>query len=178
MTELPRVTEILKSAGLINGDWFTDESRDRGTFIHQATVIDEQGDLDESFEPTRQYMGYIMAWRKFLAEHKCRWTHIEQRMEHPAFRYSGIPDREGTVDDKPTIVDIKSGSAAKWHKLQGAAYCAFFPKPHLYQRLVVRLQDDGTYHLEWFGPHTYQADLGVFLSALTLHNFKRIEGIS
>jgi len=177
MRQLPRVTDILKSAGLINGNFFTDQARDRGKFIHAVTVIDEQGDLDEDFEPTREYMGYIRAWRKFLAEHKCTWTHVEQRMEHLAFGYCGTPDRIGTVDNKPTVADIKSGSAAIWHKLQLAAYVAMFPNSIRYHRLVVRLQDDGAYHIDWFGPHTYQADLNVFLSALTLHNFKTIEGI-
>ena len=166
----PRVTDILKI--IIDTSFFTPESRDRGSFIHAATVIDEQGDLDESFEATALYMPYIRAWRKFLAEHECRWTHVEQRLVHEQFGYTGQPDRIGTVDGKPSVVDIKTGAAAKWHRLQGAAYLAMVPNPQRYQRLVVRLQEDGKAPIDPFLPHTYIADLGVFLACLTIHNYK------
>jgi hypothetical protein len=176
MIELPRVTDILKSSGLINGDFFTEESRDRGTYIHRATVIDEQGDLDEDFEPTRRYMGHILGWRKFLAEHKCSWSHVEERMEHATFRYCGTPDRAGRVDGVDSVVDIKSGAALPFHKYQLAAYQAFF-KPGKYLRLVVRLQEDGTYRVDPYGPETYFQHINVFVAALTIHNTKKMEGI-
>jgi hypothetical protein len=173
--EMPRVTDVLKGAGLIDVTWISDEARDRGSYIHAATVIDEQGDLDEDYEPTRRYSGYIGAWRKFLSEHACRWDMVEQRLENNVYRFTGQPDRVGKVDGHAAVVDIKSGCKAAWHPLQLSAYQSMLPGGN-YRRIVVRLQVDGYYQMDVFDLQSYPADLNVFLSALAIHNWRKANG--
>jgi hypothetical protein len=81
------------------------------------------------------------------------------------------------VDGKPSVVDLKSGAARVWHRLQTAAYAAMLERPFTRYRLIVRVKEDGEYKMDWFAPDTYAADLSVFLAALTIHNFKLMNGI-
>jgi hypothetical protein len=99
------------------------------------------------------------------------------RHEHPVLGYAGTPDRIGTVDGHLSVVDIKTGSKQQWHSIQLAAYAHFDLQRYLrYRRVVVRLDREGTYALDLYGPVAV-ADLSVFLSALTLYRyFRRING--
>lgn len=170
MTDLPRVTEVLASVGIIDTSFYDDSGKDRGQAVHLVTHYDDIGDLDEeSLDPV--LVPYLAGWRKFRAEHECEWRAIETKHVHPAFQYSGIPDREGTVDGRDSILDIKSGAKEWWHRYQLAAYSAFGDNFHL-NRIVVRLNARGGYVLDPYGPTT-PADLNVFLAALTIHNVKR-----
>jgi hypothetical protein len=44
---LPSVTTILKSVGLIDASFYTIEGRERGSAVHLACEYFDQGDLDE-----------------------------------------------------------------------------------------------------------------------------------
>ena len=176
MNNLPRVTEILKGCGLIPTFGFTDEARDRGTAVHMACQYYDLGDLDESsLDPV--LVPYLAGWKKFLADHKCEWTAIEQRMEHQTLGYRGTPDRVGYVNGTLLVVDVKSGASAKWHRWQLAAYAGMQSDPYRYLRMVVRLQDDGNYKKDMFPASNYPADFNVFCSALNIANVKILEGI-
>jgi hypothetical protein len=170
--DLPRVTEVLASVGIIDKGWYErfPEARDRGTAVHMACHYNDVGDLDESsLDPS--LIPYLQAWRKFRMDHICLWDHIEERRTHTTYGYTGTPDRVGTVDDHLTIVDIKTGAKADWHPIQLAAYAAMLFDPYRYLRMVVRLSEDGTYALDSYRPNP--ADLNVFLSALAIHKYLR-----
>ena len=170
MTELPRVTDILASVGIIVTSFYDLTGCERGEAVHLLTQYNDLNDLDEeSVDPS--LAPYLAGWRKFLAEHECKWREIEIRRDHPVFRYTGKPDRIGTVDGRDAVVDIKSGAKEWWHRYQLSAYSAFGDNFH-YNRIVVRLDVRGGYALDPYGP-TPPADLNVFLAALTLHNVKR-----
>jgi len=170
--DLPRVTEILKSVGLINTDWFTDEARTRGEYVHLACAYLDEGTLDvASLDP--QIEGYVRAydaWRRASGIGKIQW--IETTLTDPQGRYRGTPDRV-LITRPRNLVDIKSGQPMAFHKWQLSAYVSMLPDPYSYERMGVYLKNDGTYSVKVFPKADYQKDLAVFLSALNVFYAKR-----
>ena len=70
------VTSILQAAGLYDDSFFTEESRNRGKYVHKACLYYLQGDLDES-TILDEYRGYIEAFKRFMQEADCK-PHIDR----------------------------------------------------------------------------------------------------
>ena len=164
---LKSVTQTLTLAGIIQpytGDpWYGD----RGTAVHHATWLDDQGILDEaSVDP--QIAGFVEAWRKYRRESGFTPVGGETPLHHPLHRYSGTPDRW----DASLLADIKTGKEAPWHILQRAAY------RELLKQAGVKIRRDCCVYLSADGRYTTSKasstsqDLSVFLSALTLNRWK------
>ena len=163
----PGVSEILLSAGITKpytGDPFYG---DRGTAVHAATWLDDQGVLDESTVDPR-IVGYIEAWRKYRRESGFTPIGGETPLCHPLSRYAGTPDRW----DASLLVDIKTGQEAPWHILQRAAY------RELLKRSGVKIRRDCCVYLSADGRYTTSADsstdreLGIFLSAVNVNRWR------
>ena len=159
----PRVTDILKSAGLIDTTWFTDEARARGTAVHLACQYLDEGCLDEA-TVAEEIRPYLAAYQRFRAEVITgEWTAIEQPVYHETLRYRGTPDRVfGSW-----LYDIKTGGPLAWHGPQLAAYAACLPE--ITRRIGLYLSVDGGYNLVEYKDRD---DWKVFQAALTVHNFK------
>lgn len=161
---LPRVTEIIDSAGLVDKAWFTDEHRLRGQAVHTAVLYDIQNDLDKS-SIHESIAGYLRGW--FLFKSETNFKPIvdlcEKRHWHPLYKYTGMVDLFGPLNYYPAIIDIKTGNAPT-ACYQTAAY-AEFPayKGYMPKRYDLRLFPDGTYTLKW---HRKQDDFLTFLSFL------------
>lgn len=145
---VPRVSEILVGGGIVDPTFFTEESRIRGTAVHQAVFLDIFGDLHFAslHDVVKPYIG---AWLKFKREVMFRpiLPLCEKRQYHPIYDYVGRPDILCWVNGRPAIIDIKSGGAGA-AKYQLAAYREF-PAVVSYvpDRFSLQLMRDGRYSL-------------------------------
>lgn len=165
--ELPSVTTVLKSAGLIDTSHYTaGDAALRGTYVHEAvamTNLDEDA-LDSCLR------GYVKAWRVFMEENVVAITFKEERVCHPTYSYAGTYDCLGTLDGEWWLLDVKTGVHERWHGLQTAAYmdCIPYTGKHL-RRGAVHLKPDGTYKMV---VHADPDDLTVFRAALNIYHWK------
>jgi len=171
----PSVTQVLREAGLIDDTWFTEEGAERGKEVALITELYDKGELDEALlTKTRpQYMGYLEAWKKFLRERVFVVVTIEERLYEHAYCYAGTSDRRVSLIDGTgrTLVEIKTGAKAWWHRYQTAAYMAV---RGALNRMAVYLKPDGKYTCD---PHDdYPHDIDVFRAALCIANEKRAYG--
>lgn len=171
---VPSVTQILTEAGLIDGQFYTEESQLRGRTVHIITALDDQGMLNESLVPT-EYQGYLNAWRLFKADTKCEILSIEERVCNLTLRYAGTTDRRIRWSGPEHIVDLKTGAAEWWHKFQTAGYW-MCDDIQAASRLTIYLKPDGKWTSQVNERHAYDTD--VFRGALIVANAKRNEGIT
>lgn len=91
---LPSVTGILKAEGFIDDRFFDDYSRDRGTYVHLATHMDDMGDLDDdTVDPV--IVPYLKAWRRFKKESGFVVDQSEISLACKVYHYAGTIDRIG-----------------------------------------------------------------------------------
>jgi hypothetical protein len=166
----PSVTQVLKIAGLIDTTWFTDEARERGSYVAQATHMLDEGTLDESsLDPA--LVPYVEAWKKFLADSKAEVIASEYAVVNTTYGYAGTLDRWLILNRHDTIIDIKGGQPLPWHPIQTAAYAGCL-KTH-FQRGSVYLRDNGTYRLKM---HNDENDRAVWMAALVIAKWKQSKG--
>lgn len=169
--ELPSVTTVLKDAGRIDATWFTEDSRQRGSYVHQAAHYLDQDDLaEESVDP--RYAGYVQAYRRFLTWARPVWTFVEHRVCDETYGYAGTLDRAGCLqhDGRHYIVDIKSCVRPASVGIQTAAYRRCLPDPHTWRRAALVLKDDGNFVFEEL---TDRRDEARFLADLERWYWKR-----
>lgn len=168
---VPSVTQILRP--LNNFDFVSAEvlaaACDFGTAVHLACELADTNELDEAaLDPA--LAPYLVAWKKFSADHQVEWELIEEPLFHQGHRYAGTPDRYGKVMGKACVVDIKT-SAALYPSVgaQLAAYKnAIDGAPPITGRMAVQLKADGNYVAKTY---TDRNDWPVFLSLLTLRDW-------
>jgi hypothetical protein len=182
------VTQILKMAGLIKTGFFSDEAALRGTYVHLAAQLLDDGKLDEStIDPA--IAPYLDAYRQFLTLCKPKWTYIETRLADPDVGFAGAVDRVGTLlvgkKRKTCVVDLKSGSTAPFHAIQTAGYSALVVRDRLKHgaaishavkigRVAVYLTKKGTFTMK---EYTDERDKVIFQAALNLVLFREVHGL-
>jgi len=174
---IPSVTQILNEGGLVNLDWIDADlladKADLGQKVHSTTELYDTQDLDfNKLHPTLK--NYLDGWIKFRKDYDFIPAEIEMQLFHPVYRYAGRIDRVGFAKEDLTIVDIKSGTKQKVHALQTAGYKCMYDvgkkkTEQIKRRLCVYLNQDG-YKVE---EYKNTQDINVFLSALTITNYKR-----
>lgn len=166
--EVPSVTTILKAAGLYNEDYFTEESRTRGTYTHKACLYYLQDDLVEESIPD-EYRGYVEAFKRFWAE--CDIEIVVGECERPLFnyilRYGGTPDIPCKINTNDSLIDIKTGAETSTTGVQLAGYMQLLNYP--VRRYGLYLKATGKYMLI---PYTDRNDIKIFNSALSLYHWR------
>lgn len=167
----PGITEIIKSAGLVDDRWYTDYSAERGSAAHKACHFFDENDLDESsVDPA--ILPYLEAWKKFRAESGFSPEIIEEPLYSEAFQFAGTPDRAGILNGDIVIPEIKTGLISVVTGIQLAAQQILLEEVkgiRVKKRFAVQLTSRGTYKLTQFpDPH----DRAIFLHCLSVHNFK------
>jgi hypothetical protein len=167
---VPAVSTIVQHAhraagGSSGGPWFTDEHRERGKAVHAATLALDQSSLEYDdllkwLKPAWQ--PFFFAYFEFRKHCRCQWALMEQARVHRALKFAGTPDRVGTLNDWPAILELKTGSPAPWHGVQTAGQDILMGSRGR-RRYVVYLTSDGRYKLR---EHTDSGDYLKFLSAL------------
>lgn len=173
-----RVTRALTSAGLIDTRHYAPGSADRGTLIHEATVLWDRGTLASTDPRIEGYLDAYIAWR---LQFHAQYVMSEGRLHDLVLKFNGQPDRVA-IDEaarRVKIVDFKSGGREPWHGIQLAAYERLV-RLHAQQnkmrwadwpmdRLVVYLRADGTFDMQH---ETGADDWPVFLACLTIHRYR------
>jgi hypothetical protein len=181
------VTEILMDSGVVESEWYTDESRERGRAVHAATEYSDQDDLDES-SVADTILPYIQAAHRCKKESGFVNVLVEPYGYHPIHRYAGKPDRIIILNGYLCVLDYKSGAMMPWTALQTAAYeelmpYLVMPDGRLFREVMndfpfikgvrrygCELRADATYRLKRFDDPN---DFRVFLGCQAIHNWKQ-----
>ena len=177
---LPSVTQVLKPLQDFSmiAPAVLEHARQRGIAVHIAVQLDICNDLvEESVAP--ELAGYLQAWRAFRHDsgiHEADFGDPEKPLYHPLYGFAGTPDVPFFFKKRWAVLDVKTADALSpvWG-LQTAAYLELInantPKGHhkVVDRYSLRLRENGTYRLE---QHTDKNDWQVFLSCLTIHQWK------
>jgi hypothetical protein len=170
-----RVTEILRSAGLINFDMVRPDVMERaqvfGTAVHKATELDDLGVLNMNTVHA-SIVPYLEAWRAFCKDFNLTFTQdeIEQRLVSEKKNFTGMPDR--IKKERKLLLDIKSGSVIApsiYAQLGGYQILAEENNIRIKESLCVQLTAEG-YKIY---PVNDSSNKAVFLSALNIYNFKK-----
>ena len=173
----PGINECLESVGLkpslsaIPAD-VLEFARTRGKAIHAVCELYDRGHLGQ-YEIDPRTEVYLEAWKSFRMDWSFDPEIIEQPMAHPVYQFAGTPDRAGTVEGKPSVVEIKtvSGEAKEpdeWVGFQLAGQAVLLEGCAGYEagyRYAVCLGSDGKYVVEEYIDRT---DKSIFLAAVSI----------
>lgn len=177
--EIPGVSHVLKTAGLVDTQWYTGAGRDLGTAVHAACHYLDENDLawDSLHE---KVVPRVRAYQQFKADTGFEPIACERPLFHPLYRYGGTFDRLGWARSRTELwlPDLKTGEPEPWFEVQTGAYegmvrewTDFFgiPKNIPIRRLAVKLNDNGTWLPRWCkDPRDFQ----TFLACLTVTNWR------
>ncbi len=115
------VTQVLVKSGIIKTDFFSDYACECGSKIHEAINL---YDIDDLYEPALRHdvVPYLDQWKKFKNESGFVVLESEQVVYSKKYGYIGTYDKVGLLNDRPILLDFKSGASHAWHGLQLAAY--------------------------------------------------------
>jgi hypothetical protein len=179
--EIRSVTQILNDVGLVDyshiPESVLDHKAEIGTAAHAAAHYFDEGDLDWNTVDS-EVIPYLSAWTKFREEAEFSPRLIEQRgiATLRGMRYGYTLDREGTLNGKDTLLEIKctAGVEISWGPQMAAYELALRAQDgRARQRVAVHLQKDGRYVLI---PFNEVADYKVFEWALGIESWKRTKG--
>jgi hypothetical protein len=160
--EFPSVTTVLSDMGLIDTSWFTPEACQRGTYVHEIIEWDQSGELDYD-TVDNALIGYLDAWKQFVADTGYASLCSEYRMVSEMYRFAGTADQVGSLNNCRCIIDVKSGAVSPCTSLQLSGYEILYDAPC--KRFALQLKEDGKYSLK---EYTDRNDRAVFLSAVAL----------
>ena len=117
---LPHITGLLRRAGVVDTEWFSDECRIRGAAVHRLTADYDlqsftKADIPELVSP---YKPWLVAHVGLCDRLGPTWLMVEEALIHPYWRFGGRPDRVGEFDGVLTITEVKSGPPDTWHGIQ------------------------------------------------------------
>lgn len=174
---MPGITSVLRLTGFTNDEWFTQESRDRGTAVHRACWFLAEGDLDwGTVDP--MIRPRVEAFGRFLDEHKPVLLAAETPLHSPTYNFAGTPD---FIFEAPTlggtaIIEVKTGKSGLPAKLQTAAQKVLIEERMGLNgalRFGFELTAEGRYK---FVPHRDLIDKPMFLNAVAMIHRRINEG--
>ena len=181
--QVKSVTQVIDAAGLTDFDSIpiADDVKARamlrGTYTHKATELFDRNELDvTTLDDTVR--PYFSGWAKFRADTGFMPIEIELQLLHPTLNYCGTLDRIGLLGGRHVTLDIKTGAACAWTRIQTAAYSQLAAGNQIAcapERYALELQKTGRYKLH--GPWTDPNDFNVFLAALTITNWHDNKGL-
>ena len=169
----PSVTEVISP--YINKDWFTDESRDRGSAVHAAISAHLQGLYMLQLAPDHQ--PYFDSARRWIDLAVDKVILVEERLEDPEMGYCGKPDLVCKIKGSASYVlpDFKTAQAKyKWWEIQGAAYRHLVitnKEIWVLSSMSVRAKKDGSGCLIDEHSGNRVADFNIFTGLLNAHKF-------
>ena len=183
--KIPSVTQIISSAGLsdfskVNQD-ILKRSQSFGSAAHLACQLFDENRLDmKSLDPALEPR--LEAWILFKRDFGItEFKEIEKQVYSTKYQYAGCLDRLTMVNNKLTIIEIKTTTTMpKTTKLQLAGYLIAFNEGKKFNekiknRIAVRLKGNGSYNTESYNDNI---DISAFLGALALINWKKINNIT
>ena len=176
--EVPSVTTVLKSAGIIDDRFYTEAGRERGTAVHLACQLLDEDDLDWD-SVGEEISGYLKAYQAFKKDSGFKPLKIEEGVYNRSYQYAGRYDRLGEIDGKIVLMDIKTGAIPKWVALQLTGYeIAINESIHtnpVQELFALQLRENGSYTLK--AVESGREKQEVFLSAVRLYHWKKNNGV-
>ena len=181
-SNLPSVTDILKGVGISDFSRvpidILEAGQHFGIAVHKACELWDTKtlDVDVLSEPL---IPRLEAWKKFIKDYSVviLLGEIEKRFISKKYGFIGKPDRWPKIQDKRTLIDIKSSTSMyPSTEIQTAGYEILLLENDIKvdRRWGVQLKENGTYNIE---PYIETSDKSVFLAALSLYNWKKINGL-
>lgn len=149
----PHITGLLTADGLIDEEWYTEEGKYRGTWIHDRTAGYDRGAFQVADVPADEpYRGYLLAHAAAMDAIPHTFEAIEVPRVHFGFGFGGRPDRAGTVYELRAVMEGKSGAPDKAHAIQTALQAILEAprwglEPHMVARFCLYWRADGSYRL-------------------------------
>lgn len=149
--EIESVTHLERKYGIGFTGFAPEEALRRGNYVHEGSVLIDEGDLDWSAVPEK-WRGYCEAYQRAIRENPAKVLAAEKRLYHPVYWYAGTLDRAILVyrDGGWGIRELKTGSTEDVD-VQVAAYRAmyefWFPQRKLGFGECLKVNEDGTYRL-------------------------------
>ena len=147
---VPNVTRMISALNLVDTSFFTEESRERGSHVHQAVHLYIKGELDES-SVHPPWRGHVAAAIKLLQDARADLSRLqtEVRVYNARLGYCGTADVLGPIFDFETCLDWKSGAIGEATGIQTALYDLAHPLPGggRRRRMGAQLRSNGTYKL-------------------------------
>lgn len=174
---IPSVTQIISDVKLIDLSFINEdllkEKAELGNNVHLTTEMCDNDKLDISrLHPV--LMAYLNQWIKFKKDFNFLPLEIEPMYYHSAYKFAGRIDRVGFIEDKKSIIDLKTGMKFKSHAIQTAGYKLLYnfkrEKGEMAKRRYCVYLTEDSYKVE---ENKEQTDEAVFLAALTIYNYKR-----
>ena len=173
--EVLSVTQVFDICGLVPSWCKSPATAERGAFVHLTTELFDRGELNlEGLDP--RLTPYLQAWEAFRGETRFEPLLIEKRVADPVRGYAGTFDRQGILNGKEVLLDIKSGAVGDTAAMQLAAYGNAYWTGKLWNRAAVQLNEDGRYAVYNFGPESFRSDIEDFFACLRVAQFKRRTG--
>jgi hypothetical protein len=189
---VPSATQILQAQGLVrlNGvpAFVLERARARGSAVHRLIHFENECDLDErSIDP--QYAGYLIAWRRCVAERQLKALLCEHRVASARFLVAGTFDLLAESGGYGWLFDFCTGNLEKLAKhLQTGGYLGMafesakagderlrevLDRHRHWRRAAVRLRADGSFRvIEYDDP----ADYSKFTTLAAAWHIRRTEG--
>lgn len=156
-----------------------EHARCRGKAAHKGTELFDFNTLDWS-TVNPEVTGYILAWERFTIERKPKHLYIEEIVYSELLWCAGTPDRVSIIDGLITMLDIKTGMYEISADVQTALYEIMHnerhPKEKIQQRMIVKLNSDGTYDLNepnYFDKSNYEDAKAL----VRTYHFKKKKGL-
>jgi hypothetical protein len=175
--ELPSVTAVLKAAGYARTDFLSPVHAQRGTDVHDATLVVDRYPQDWERRISDDPVGnYAESYAKLLADHTVVWQLSEQVVADTTLGVAGRLDRVGLLDGFDALADFKSGDDDPAYGPQTAGYERMAPRvlPVRRKRWVILLQKDGS--RARFVPKPERADYDAFIAAVHVYYWRKANG--
>lgn len=168
--QIPSVTQICEvmTAFLYKdkekNDYLSQLAMQRGTDVHEICEDLDAGNQVTVGDP--ELIPYVSAYVKFLGDNKVEWEQIEETIYNGDWNYAGRLDRFGMLNDKPTILDIKTTSSiTKQMRLVYAVQLTMYAMAlkywddvEQYNLAILQLKKDGSYKLTFVEPEVSLAE--------------------
>lgn len=181
--KLISVTQVLDLNGLYKGtEYFTPESRELGTAIHQACEFYDRGIFDD-YEWDPKVIPFVESWKEFRAVTGFTPILTEQLFSSKVYGFAGRTDSIGEMKKENWIIDWKHGSDQPAHRYQTAGYHLLLAESHHMQELATKRIRRGTVFLQANGsiaklkPHNDIADIQKFMCLLVAAQIRQELGV-
>jgi len=150
---IPSVTQCLDLGGITDKRWYTQTARDRGSAVHKAAAMYDDGELDEATVDSMYVAPYLGAYKAFLSDNKVDHLLIEKQFYYDEYEYAGTFDRLSLVNDRLYVIDFKTGNVEPWARLQLTAYQLYVRSIGFKRakRMCVQLKNNGMYRVHTWG---------------------------
>lgn len=160
----PSVTQVLRNAGLICTEFYSEKAMRRGTDVHLA-IYHLAG--NRAVEVREDIIPYIDAYQKFIKASGARVRLCEQIVYSTTYDYAGTFDWYGELNGNMVLIDLKTGGDPSYSGMQLAAYLDAGVECGLMKantkRFVLQLKSTGAFSLI---PKTDRSDLQTFRNAI------------